>query len=40
MDATWKDVVHFKVVYPNVELMDELFLQDGRNVTDVFVGRA
>lgn len=30
-DATWKPLNQFKLSYPNFQLEDELFLEDGRD---------
>lgn len=31
-DATWEPLEQFKASYPNVQLEDELFLEEGRDV--------
>jgi hypothetical protein len=38
-DATWEPLEEFKVQFPHVELTDELFVSEGGNVVDAFVGR-
>jgi hypothetical protein len=36
---TWEQLKDFKQKYPRVELTDELFVGEGANVIDAFVGR-
>jgi hypothetical protein len=38
-DATWEPLEEFKVQFPRVELTDELFVGEGGNVVNAFVGR-
>jgi hypothetical protein len=38
-DATWEKLEDFKSLFPRVELTDELFVGEGGNVVDAFVGR-
>jgi transcriptional regulator GlxA family with amidase domain len=38
-DTTWEKVDDFKIAYPNTQLRDELFLEEGGNVVDSFVGK-
>ncbi|WVZ92138.1 hypothetical protein U9M48_038225 [Paspalum notatum var. saurae] len=38
-DATWEDLDYFKTAYPEFQLEDDLFLGEGRSVTDAFVGK-
>ena len=38
-DATWENLLEFKATYPSVQLADELFVGEGENVIDSFVGR-
>ena len=38
-DATWEQLQEFKKSYPEVQLEDELFLGEGGNVIDSFVGQ-
>jgi hypothetical protein len=37
-DASWEQLEDFTQKYPLFKLADELFLVEGRNVTDAFVG--
>ena len=37
-DASWEQLEDFTQKYPLFKLADELFLAEGRNVTDAFVG--
>jgi hypothetical protein len=36
--STWEQIKDFKPQFPQVELADELFVDEGRNVVDTFVG--
>jgi hypothetical protein len=38
-DMAWEQLEDFKQQYPHVELADELFVGEGGNVIDAFVGR-
>jgi len=38
-DATWESLPTFVAAYPEVQLEDALFLDEGGNVTDAFVGK-
>jgi hypothetical protein len=38
-DTTWEQLEEFKRMFPEVELKDELFGDEGGNVVDAFVGR-
>ena len=38
-DATWENLLEFKSAYPSVQLEDALFVGEGGNVVDSFVGR-
>jgi hypothetical protein len=38
-ETLWESLKSFKDAYPSFKLEDELFVKDGRNVIDVFVGR-
>ena len=38
-DATWENLLEFKSAYPSVQLEDALFVGEGGNVIDSFVGR-
>jgi hypothetical protein len=38
-DTTWEKVDDFKQEYPEVHLADDLFLREGGNVIDSFVGK-
>ena len=38
-DTTWEDVEDFKNQFPDVELADDLFVGEGGNVIDAFVGK-
>jgi hypothetical protein len=37
-DTTWEQLEDFKQQFPHVELIDELFVSEGGNVVDAFVG--
>ncbi|KAH0705930.1 hypothetical protein KY285_010451 [Solanum tuberosum] len=37
-DSTWETVNHFTSAFPDFKLEDKLFLQEGSNVIDAFVG--
>jgi hypothetical protein len=37
-DTTWEQVEDFKNTYPRVELADDLFVREGGNVIDCFLG--
>jgi hypothetical protein len=37
--STWEQIKDFKSLFPQVELADELFVDEGGNVVDTFVGR-
>lgn len=38
-DTSWMPVSEFRQCYPQMQLKDELFLQEGGNVTDHYFGR-
>jgi hypothetical protein len=38
-DTTWVAVQEFNAAYPDVQLMDELFLGEEGNIIDSFVGQ-
>jgi hypothetical protein len=38
-ETSWESLEGFKDAYPSFKLEDELFVKDGRNVIDAFVGR-
>jgi hypothetical protein len=38
-ETSWESLEDFKDAYPSFKLEDELFVEDGRNVIDAFVGR-
>jgi hypothetical protein len=38
-ETLWESLEGFKDAYPSFKLEDELFVKDGRNVIDAFVGR-
>jgi hypothetical protein len=38
-ETSWESLEDFKDAYPSFKLEDELFIEDGRNVIDAFVGR-
>jgi hypothetical protein len=38
-EATWETIKHFKEAYPEFQLMDELFQQQGGSVVDQFYGK-
>jgi transcriptional regulator GlxA family with amidase domain len=35
----WEQLEDFKMQFPQVELTDELFIDEGRNAVNAFVGR-
>lgn len=39
-EATWENLLEFKEAYPSVQLADALFVGEGANVIDSFVGRS
>jgi transcriptional regulator GlxA family with amidase domain len=39
MDTSWEQLEDFKLRYPAMTLEDELFVVEGGNVVDTFVGR-
>jgi hypothetical protein len=38
-ETLWESLKGFKDAYPSFKLEDDLFVEDGRNVIDAFVGR-
>jgi hypothetical protein len=38
-EQTWETIEHFKEAYPEFQLVDELFQQQGRSVVDQFYGK-
>ena len=38
-EASWVQLEDFQLRYPAIQVADDLFLQEGRNVTDAFVGQ-
>jgi hypothetical protein len=38
-DVSWEDLQEFKQCYPQVQLVDELFVGEGGSVVDSFLGR-
>jgi hypothetical protein len=37
--TTWEKLANFKLTYPEVQLQDDLFLREGGNVIDSFIGK-
>jgi hypothetical protein len=38
-DATWEKVTDFKLSYPAIQLEDVMFLGEGGNIMDSFIGK-
>ena len=38
-EASWEFLEDFKKSYPKFELEDKLFIQEGSNVVDAFIGK-
>jgi hypothetical protein len=38
-NASWEQLEEFKQQYPHIQLADELFVEEGGNVIDSFLGR-
>jgi transcriptional regulator GlxA family with amidase domain len=38
-NTMWEQLEDFKMQFPQVELTDELFIDEGRNAVNAFVGR-
>jgi hypothetical protein len=38
-DASWEQMEDYKVSYPQVQLVNELFVGEGGNIIDSFIGK-